>query len=87
MEQKTTQPDFWSDNEKAQAILKQTASLKKEQERFRSLEAQLQELSSLAELAQEDDQAFQNRLLKLLEEIKQLAESRGLTTYSEMGEK
>lgn len=62
MEQKTTQPDFWSDNEKAQAILKQTASLKKEQERFRSLEAQLQELSSLAELAQEDDQAFQNEL-------------------------
>lgn len=34
-----------------------------------------------------DDQAFQNRLLKLLEEIKQLAESKGLTTYSEMGEK
>jgi len=62
LEQKTTQPDFWSDNEKAQAILKQTASLKKEQERFRSLEAQLQELSSLAELAQEDDQAFQNEL-------------------------
>ena len=34
-----------------------------------------------------DDQVFQNRLLKLLEEIKQLAELKGLTRYSEMGEK
>ncbi|GJQ49333.1 eukaryotic translation initiation factor 3 110 kDa subunit [Candidatus Kuenenia stuttgartiensis] len=34
-----------------------------------------------------DDQVFQNRLLKLLEEIKQLAELKGLTMYSEMGEK
>ncbi|WP_295101616.1 hypothetical protein [uncultured Candidatus Kuenenia sp.] len=34
-----------------------------------------------------DDQVFQNRLLKLLEEIKQLTELKGLTMYSEMGEK
>ena len=34
-----------------------------------------------------DDQVFQNRLLKLLEEIKQLAELKGLTRYSEMVEK
>jgi hypothetical protein len=34
-----------------------------------------------------DDQVFQNRLLKLLEENKQLAELKGLTMYSEMGEK
>lgn len=34
-----------------------------------------------------DDQVFQNKLLKLLEEIKQLAELKGLTMYSEMGEK
>ncbi|MBM4053378.1 MAG: hypothetical protein FJ264_01620 [Planctomycetes bacterium] len=34
-----------------------------------------------------DDQTFQDKLLKLLEEIKELTESKGFTINGEMGEK
>ncbi|OGC78069.1 MAG: peptide chain release factor 2 [candidate division Zixibacteria bacterium RBG_16_50_21] len=73
-------PDFWSDNEKAQDILKQIASLKKEQERFLSLFNQLQDLSSLAELEEEDDQAFQKELQASLAKLKREIEDFELQT-------
>ena len=55
MEQKTTEPDFWKDTERAQAILKQIDSLKGLTEKYSKLSEDLSEGLLLLELSSQDN--------------------------------
>jgi len=74
LEAQTGQPDFWKDNEKAQEILRQITTLKKENERWQGLQSELQELKALTKLAEEENDAsleseLQAHLLELQKKI------------------
>ncbi|MBN2201806.1 peptide chain release factor 2 [bacterium] len=57
LEQLTAQPDFWSDNEKAQGVLRQITELKSWTGPWDSIRAQFDELSGFLELAAEENDA------------------------------
>lgn len=54
-EQKASEPEFWNDMENSQKILQKTKTLKDKVERFARLESQWEDLSTLIELAIEED--------------------------------
>jgi peptide chain release factor 2 len=56
LEKISSEPDFWNDNQKAQAVLKEVNSLKRWSEGWRDLSAKLEDVSILHQLAaQEED--------------------------------
>lgn len=56
MEKISSEPDFWNDNQKAQAVLKEVNSLKRWSEGWRDLSGKLEDVSILHQLAaQEED--------------------------------
>ncbi len=70
LESQTAQPDFWKDNEKAQEVLKQITALKKEKENWQVLLAELEELTTLTKLAEdEEDPALESELQTHLEKL------------------
>lgn len=81
LEAKTNQPDFWKDNEKAQEILKQITALKKENQRWRSLHNELQELKTLTSLAEgEEDPSLESELQTHFSELQKKVDDFELQT-------
>lgn len=54
LEQKMTAPDFWDDQQQAQAVLKENNHLKQQVERMAQLDEQYEDIEVLMELAQEE---------------------------------
>lgn len=68
------QPDFWNDQEKAQALISEANALKSSVEKFKALEADADEINVMLELAREenDDELFAeaaNSVKTLLEQM------------------
>ncbi|MBQ7266524.1 MAG: peptide chain release factor 2 [Firmicutes bacterium] len=61
-------PDFWNDMEKAQGILQKTKQLKDKVEKFHALEEKLEDLLTLCEMGNEEDDE------SLVPEVKQMQE-------------
>ena len=55
MEKQSAQPDFWSDQAKAQNIMRQLVGLKKLVQEWRGLEKEVADIAELVSLAEEDD--------------------------------
>ncbi|MFC2056151.1 peptide chain release factor 2 [Chloroflexota bacterium] len=54
LEKQSMQPDFWSDQAKAQSVMRQLAEHKKVAERWRGLEKKVADITELTSLAEED---------------------------------
>ncbi len=54
MEKQSAQPDFWSDQAKAQSIMRQLVELKKLVDKWRGLEKEVADMAELVPLAEED---------------------------------
>ena len=70
LEAKTTDPNFWNDNEKAQNILKNINNLKAWTDSWDSIRSEHEELEVLLELAKEEDD--EKTLQEASEQIKKL---------------
>jgi len=71
LEKLLLQPDFWNDNQKAQAILKEVSSLKRWSEGWRDLSKKLEDVSILTQLAtQEEDTQALKEVEKSLADLK-----------------
>ncbi len=70
LEAQTGQPDFWKDNEKAQEVLRQITALKKEREIWQGLQNELEELTTLTKLAEDEaDPSLESELQTHLEQL------------------
>ena len=60
LEKQSSEPDFWNENEKAQAILKELTKLREWTESWEEVDSKRNELSLLLDLANEekDDETF-----------------------------
>ncbi len=59
MEKQSAQPDFWSDQAKAQNIMRQLVGLKKLVQEWRGLEKEVADIAELVSLAEEDDSLWE----------------------------
>jgi peptide chain release factor 2 len=57
LEKASREPDFWSDNQKAQAVLKEVNSLKRWSERWQDISKKLEDISILNQLATQEEDA------------------------------
>jgi peptide chain release factor 2 len=57
LEKASREPDFWSDNQKAQAVLKEVNSLKRWSEGWRDISKKLEDISILNQLATQEEDA------------------------------
>jgi len=55
LEEQSAQPDFWSDQIKAQGIMRQLAERKKLVDRWRGLEKEVKDIAELVSVAEEDE--------------------------------
>lgn len=62
LELEISRPDFWQDSEKAQVVSKQYDSVKAEFLDWLNLKNEIQELLSLAEMAEESDEALEKEI-------------------------
>jgi len=70
LEEQTSAPNFWDNNEKAQIVLKELTELKEWTEAFDKVESQSRELSLLLDLANEEkDEATFNEVSNGLEKL------------------
>jgi len=70
LEQKTTAPDFWDDNQSAQAILKEISENKKWVDKIDSLSTELSDLEELLDLTENsDDHSDLNEIHDSLEKL------------------
>jgi peptide chain release factor 2 len=71
LEKVSLEPDFWNDNQKAQAVLKEISSLKRWSAGWRDLSEKLEDLSLLNQLAaQEEDTQALKEVEKSLADLK-----------------
>jgi len=59
LEKQSAQPDFWSDQAKAQNIMRQLVGLKKLVQEWRGLEKEVADIAELVSLAEEDDSLWE----------------------------
>lgn len=78
LEETSVKPDFWSDNESAQRIMKKIGDIKKEIDDFNALEKSVNDVIDLAVEMDADTELFIEEELKLLEKRISSVE---LTTY------
>lgn len=65
MEAKLESPDFWNDNDESQEVMKELKGLKKSLEEFESINVLFEDMETLIEMAEEEDDA------SLIDEINQ----------------
>lgn len=65
MEAKLESPDFWNDNDESQEVMKELKGLKKSLEEFESIKVLFEDMETLIEMAEEEDDA------SLIDEINQ----------------
>ncbi|HIT73523.1 MAG TPA: peptide chain release factor 2 [Candidatus Fimicola cottocaccae] len=68
LEEMSADPDFWNDIEKSQKVLQQTKSLKTKVERYENLVSKYEDIQTLIEMGNEEED------ISLLDEAKELSE-------------
>ena len=68
LEEMSADPDFWNDMEKSQKVLQQTKALKTKVERYENLVSKYEDILTLIEMGNEEED------LSLLDEAKELKE-------------
>lgn len=81
LEHKSAEPEFWNDPESSQKVMQKIKSLKRTVERFASLEQKWEDLSTLAELGnEEEDPSVVPEVKEMYDELKNELESLKLET-------
>ena len=80
LEEKTTDPDFWSDNQAAQSVLKEISDHKKWLEKIDKLTAELSDLEELAALTADEDSGGQNEIRLSLDDLGLILDKLEFTT-------
>ena len=80
-EEQSAQPDFWNDSENSQKILQKMGALKAKVSQFEKLEENFDDVLTMAELANEDeDESVLDEIMDLAEKTKSLLEEQKLVT-------
>ena len=70
LEEESSSPDLWHDQERAQALMRQLAELRGRVDRWRGLEGRVAELAELLDLAiEENDQSLEEEVRSQMEEV------------------
>jgi len=80
LEEKSTEPDFWNDNQSAQTILKEIADHKKWLEKVDGLTDELSDLEELAGLTEDEDTVELDEIRHSLDDLDQILEKLEFTT-------
>jgi len=80
LEEKTTDPDFWSDNQTAQAVLKEISDHKKWLEKIDRLTSDLSDLEELASLTDDEDSGGQDEIRSSLDDLDAILDKLEFTT-------
>jgi len=80
LEEKTADPTFWSDNQKAQAVLKEISEHKKWIARIDGFSSELSDITELASLADDSDSADTKEIRESLEQLAGKLDQLELTT-------
>jgi len=80
LEEKSTEPDFWNDNQSAQTVLKEIADHKKWLEKVDGLTDELSDLEELAGLTEDEDTVELDEIRHSLDDLDQILEKLEFTT-------
>ena len=81
LEEESAQPDFWNDSENSQKVLQKMGGLKAKVAQYEKLEENFDDVITMAELANEDeDESVLDEIMGLAEKTKSLLEEQKLVT-------
>jgi len=80
LEEKTTEPEFWNDNQTAQAVLKEISVHKKWLERIDTIDSELSDIEELATLTDDGDTAGQDEFRQSLTDLESIIDKLEFTT-------
>ncbi|MDD4493308.1 MAG: peptide chain release factor 2 [Eubacteriales bacterium] len=81
LEHKTAEPEFWNNPENSQKIMQRVTALKKKADRFRQIEKKWEDLKTLAELGnEEEDASVVPEVKELFDDVKDGIEALKLET-------
>ena len=81
LEEESSQPDFWNDSENSQKVLQKMGGLKAKISQYEKLAENFDDVITMAELANEDDdESMLEEIMGLAEKTKSLLEEQKLVT-------